>query len=667
MPSSSTRSRQPDDGLALAARSLRILAVDAVSRAGDTGHVGLPLGCAEIGAVLFGERLRFDPTTPDWPDRDRFVLSAGHGSMLLYGLLHLSGYAVTVDDLRSFRQLGSRTPGHPEHGLLPGVETTTGPLGQGLANAVGMALAERMLAARFGPELIDHRTWVLASDGDLMEGVSSEASSLAGHLGLGKLIVIYDDNEITIDGSTRLAFSENVPARFEAYGWETQQLDGHDPQALRAAFARACESEERPHLIACRTHIGAGSPVADTARAHGQLDRELTAQTRETLGWTLPPFEIPAAARAFFESNAARGAESRASWQKRLVRALADPGTAKLWAETFERELPPDLDALFPSFEGDGPLATRQASKRIINALADAVPSLIGGSADLTGSNGTEIVEGATVERGKFDGRNIHFGVREHAMAGIANGMALHGGIRPFIGTFLVFSDYMRPAVRLASLMRQPVTFVFTHDSILLGEDGPTHQPIEQLSSLRAIPGLRVWRPADARETVAAWRSSLLRDDGPTALVLTRQAVPVLTPAGVEEDARRGGYQLGVETAGGSGPELVLVGSGSEIAPLLEAQAQLSEEGQPVRVVSVPCLEIFLAQDAAYRDRVLPPEAPRLVVEAGVRTGMSPLLRLGDRFHGMDRFGASATGHALAREFGFTGGQIADLARAMLE
>ncbi|MFQ5696693.1 MAG: transketolase [Myxococcota bacterium] len=664
--SPSTRSPEANDTLPVAARSLRILAIDAVARAGHTGHVGLPLGCAEIGAVLFGEQLRHDPAAPEWPDRDRFVLSAGHGSMLLYGLLHLSGYPVTLDDLRSFRQLGSRTPGHPEHGALPGIETTTGPLGQGFANAVGMALAERMLAARFGPALVDHRTWVLASDGDLMEGVASEAASLAGHLGLGRLIVIYDDNGITIDGPTRLTFTESVPARFEAYGWETQRVDGHDPRALRAAYARACESDERPHLIACRTHIGAGSPVADSARAHGQLDSELTERTREALGWTRPPFEVPAEARAFFQPNAARGAELRASWDERLERALADPGTARLWAQTFGRELPRDLDEQLPHFEREEPLATRQASRRVINALSEAIPSLVGGSADLTSSNGTQIGDDATLERGKFDGRNIHFGVREHAMAAIANGLMLHGGVRPFIGTFLVFSDYMRPAVRLAALMRQPVTFVFTHDSIFVGEDGPTHQPVEQVASLRAIPGLEVWRPADARETLTAWRSSLLRDSGPTALVLTRQAVPVLGAERVEIDARRGGYVLAPERDATSGPDLVLVGSGSEVTPLLEAQVQLADEGHQVRVVSVPCLEIFLAQDPAYRDRVLPTPTPRLVVEAGVRMGMSPLLRPGDRFHGMDRFGASAPSGVLAREFGFTGGQIADLARSML-
>jgi transketolase len=649
---------------ALAAKTIRILAIDAVAQARHSGHVGLPLGCAELGVVLFSEFLRHDPRAPDWPDRDRFVLSAGHGSMLLYALLHLSGYDVPIDEIRRFRQLGSITPGHPESRLTPGVETTTGPLGQGFANAVGMALAERLLAFRFGPELIDHRTYVLASDGDMMEGVASEAASLAGHLGLGRLIAFYDDNQVTIDGPTSLTFSEDVARRFEAYGWEVQGVDGHDAEAIRRAIRLAHETEDRPHLILSRTHIGYGSPVVDTRAAHGQLNDELTEQTRETLGWTLPPFEIPDEARAVFRAGAEQGASLRAEWEARKARAHEDPRVAELWRSMIERSLPADLEALLPDFRGAKPMATRQASGKILNAVADRIPALIGGSADLTPSNSTAL-EGATlVERAKFDGRYIHYGVREHAMAAIANGLALHSGIRPYVGTFLVFSDYMRPALRLAAMMRNPVTFVFTHDSIFVGEDGPTHQPVEHLAALRTIPNLAVWRPADARETTAAWRLALERDDGPTALLLTRQGVPVLEADGVETGAARGGYVLRPESEGS--PALVLVGSGSEVSPLLEAARRLEAEGRAVRVVSMPNLGLFQSQGADYRERVLPATARRLVVEATVALGASPLIRPGDRFHGMDRFGASAPYATLAEEFGFTAERIAEIARELL-
>ncbi len=636
---------------ALAATTVRILTVDAVRQA-QSGHIGLPLGCAELGVLLYGEILRHDPAAPAWPDRDRFVLSAGHGSMFLYALLHLSGYALSLDDIRRFRQLGSRTPGHPEHALTPGVETTTGPLGQGIGNAVGMALAERLLAARFGRELVDHRTYALVSDGDLMEGAASEACSLAGHLGLGRLIAFYDDNQVTIDGPAGLAFSEDVGRRFEAYGWEVQHADGHDVPALRAAILRAQQSDERPHLIVCRTLIGRGSPVAGTGSAHANIPDEAVEQTREALGWTLPPFEVPERARETFRANAERGAELRRAWEARQRRALGEPATAALWRACFERELPGELGRLCPEFERGKPLATREASHRVLNALADAVPSLVGGSADLTGSNGTKLVRHAVIERGKFEGRNLHYGVREHGMASIASGMALHRGLRPYVGTFLVFSDYMRPAVRLAALMGLPVVYVFTHDSIFIGEDGPTHQPIEQLAALRAIPGLQVWRPADARETAAAWQVALRRDHGPTALVLTRHAVPVLEAEGVEQAAFRGGYTL-LDAAGGE-PELAMVATGSEVAPSLEAARALAGSGRRVRLVSLPCLEVFLAQDARYRDELLPEAVPRLLVEAGRSLGLAPLLRPGDAFHGMEEFGRSAPWKELARHFGFT-------------
>ena len=664
-PSQSAASAPSPQSAELAAKAVRVLTVDAVRQAG-IGHVGLPLGCAEIGVLLFSEILKHDPARPDWFDRDRFVLSAGHGSMLLYALLHLSGYDLPIDEIRRFRQLHSRTPGHPERGVTPGVETTTGPLGQGLGNAVGMALAERILAARFGAELVDHRTYVLASDGDLMEGVSHEVCSLAGHLGLGRLVVLYDDNGITIEGPTSLAFSEDVAHRFESYGWEVQRADGHSADAVRAALARAQKDEDRPHLIICRTHIGLGSPAVDSSEAHGSFkDADYTEQTRANLGWTLAPFEIPEAAREVFRPNLARGARLRGEWEERRTRVLADPGLSALWRAMVERELPADLARLLPRMRGEKPMATRQASGVLINALAKSIPSLIGGSADLAGSNNTAIAGEASIARGKFVGRNLHFGVREHGMAAIANGLALHGGIRPYVGTFLVFSDYMRPALRLAALMSQPVVFIFSHDSIFVGEDGPTHQPVEQIAALRAIPHLEVWRPGDARETVAAWEAALRRSDGPTALLLSRQSLPVLEPDGVEEQAQRGGWVV-VREAGAAPPELVIAATGSELAPALAAARALATEGRRVRVVSLPCLERFAAQDPAYRESVLPAAAPRVLVEAGVPLGLGSWLRATDGFVGMTGFGASAPYHALAAEFGLNAENISRVARELL-
>jgi transketolase len=653
------------ESAAFAATAVRVLAVDAV-RAAGIGHVGLPLGCADLGVLLFSEILKHDPTHPDWFDRDRFVLSAGHGSMLLYALLHLSGYDLPMAEIRRFRQLDSKTPGHPEHGVTPGVETTTGPLGQGLGNAVGMALAERLLAARFGSELVDHHTYALASDGDMMEGVASEACSLAGHLGLGKLVVLYDSNSVTIDGPTSLAFSEDVGRRFEAYGWDVQRIDGHSPAEARAALARARESEDRPHLIVCHTHIGFGSPAVDTSEAHGSFkDAEYTEQTRHNLGWTLPPFEMPERAREPFVANAARGARLRSEWEARRSEALADPGLAQLWRAMFGRALPSDLASLLPRLAGEKPMATRQASGRVINAIAEKLPSLIGGSADLAGSNNTTITAAASVARGKFVGRNLHFGVREHGMAAIANGLALHGGIRPYVATFLVFSDYMRGSVRLAALMGQPVVYVFTHDSIFVGEDGPTHQPVEQLAALRAIPNLAVWRPADARETVTAWNAALRRDTGPTALVLSRQSLPVFDVANVEENAARGGWVVMSEPAGAP-PELVFVATGAEVHAALEAARALTAEGRRIRVVSVPCIELFGAQDAGYRESILPRASKRLVCEAGVAQGVSALVRPEDRVLVMTGFGASAPFKDLARHFGFDGPGFTRAAREML-
>jgi transketolase len=647
----------------LAARTIRVLTVDAVRQA-SSGHVGLALGCAELGVVLFSEILKHDPRDPSWPDRDRFVLSGGHGSMLLYSLLHLSGYDLPIDEIRRFRQLGSSTPGHPEYGLTAGVETTTGPLGQGLGNAVGMALAERMVAARLGADLVDHRTWVLASDGDLMEGVGSEAASLAGHLGLGRLTVLYDDNGITIDGPTSLTFSEDVGRRFEAYGWEVQRVDGHDMGAVREALLRAKETEDRPHLVICRTHIGFGSPAVDTAGAHGTIGESATDQTRENLGWGSPPFELPEEAHEVFRGLAERGAEERRAWEGRRDRAVEDARVAELWRGLVERALPDDIAGHFPDFRGGEPVATRNASNQILNAIAPRVPALVGGSGDLSGSTGTVLKSEGVIERAKYDGRNLHFGVREHGMAAMANGMALHGGLRPYVGTFLVFSDYMRPSVRLAALMRQPVVFVFTHDSIFVGEDGPTHQPVEHVAALRAIPGLAVWRPADARETAAAWLHTLHRDDGPTALVLTRQNVRVLEGEGIERQAAHGGYVLVPEPEGA--PELVLVATGSEVELAVEAARRLGDEGRRVRAVSVPCLELFREQPESYRTEVLPPGVPRLAMEAGVEHGLACLLGDGDRFIGLDRFGASAPWKHLAEHFGFTPERVIEVAREML-
>lgn len=652
------------ESLALAARTIRVLTVDACDRAG-IGHAGLPLGCAELGSVLFGEVLKHDPGDPHWPDRDRFVLSAGHGSMLLYSLLHLSGYDLPEDQLREFRQLGSRTPGHPEVGVTAGVETTTGPLGQGFGNAVGMALAERILSARFGSELVDHRTYVLASDGDLMEGVASEAASLAGHLGLGRLIVFYDDNGITIDGPTSLCFSEDVPARFRAYDWNVQIVeDGHDPNALRAAIASAQTDEEKPHLIVCRTEIGRGSPVAGQAKAHGfGMGSDGAQATRTALDWELDPFEVPGAASTAFQPNAERGRSARSEWEKRKRKAHEDPRTAQLWSALYGRSLPDDLEARMPDFVGSDPMATRKASGLVLNALAESVPGLIGGSADLAGSNNTTLDGFDTIARGSFSGRNLFFGIREHAMGGVANGIALHGGLRPYVATFMVFSDYMRPPIRLASLMEQPVAFVFTHDSIFVGEDGPTHQPVEQLAALRAIPNLETWRPGDAREVAAAWTRALRREDGPVALALTRQNLPALDAEAIESRALRGGYEV-VAAAEGE-PDLVIVATGSEVQHAVAAARALNSEGRSVRAVSIPCLEVFLAQDAGYRESVLG-TAPRLVVEAGVALGLAQVIRPGDRFHGMDGFGASAPYQVLGEHFGFTTENVLGLARELL-
>jgi len=591
--------------------------------------------------------------------------------MLLYGLLHLAGYDLPLAELQAFRQWGSRTPGHPEHGLTPGVETTTGPLGQGIGNAVGMALAERWLAARFnrpGFPVADHHTYVIASDGDMMEGVSHEACALAGHLGLGKLIVLWDDNHISIDGPTSLAFSEDVVARFAAYGWQACRVDGHDPEAVAAALRAARAEATRPSLIACRTHIGYPSPNRqDSEKAHGEpLGVEEVRLTKERLGW--PPdadFHIPGEAPELLRQAAAVGAARRAEWASLLARyAKAHPELASAFEAALTGELPQGWDRDLPSFSSEKPLATRAASGAVIEALSARIPTLIGGSADLTPSNLTLPKGETSVTRDDFAGRYIRFGVREHGMGAILNGIALHGGLRPYGGTFLIFSDYMRPSIRLAALMELPVVYVFTHDSIGLGEDGPTHQPIDQLAGLRAIPNLHVIRPADAAETAVAWRLALERRSGPTALVLTRQALPVLdrgryTPA---EGASRGAYVL----ADAEDPQCLLVATGSEVAIALEAAGRLSADGLRVRVVSMPCCELFEAQPAAYRESVLPARIRcRVAVEAGATLGWGTYVGLDGAVVGLDRFGASAPCATLYRELGLTAEAVVEAVRGV--
>lgn len=656
-----------DDTDRLGANTLRMLAADAVQQA-NSGHPGLPLGVADVAYVLWTRFLRHNPADSTWPNRDRFVLSAGHGSMLLYGLLHLTGYPLPLEELKRFRQWGSHTPGHPEYDRARGVETTTGPLGQGLGNGVGMAIAERWLAARFnrpGFPVVDHFTYVLASDGDLMEGVSHEVASLAGHLGLGKLIVLYDDNAVSIDGPTSLTLSDDAVGRFQAYGWHTQRVDGHDMAAVEEAIRAAQTETGRPSLIACRTHIGYGSPRQDMAKAHGEpLGEEDLRRTKENLGWPLAPrFYIPEAVLPRFRQALAQGAARQGEWSDLSQRYQATyPDLAALWNLMYNGELPPGWDATLPAFAPDTPLATRAASGQVLEAIISRLPMLLGGSADLTPSNNARPKGVEHLRRDDFGGRYIHFGVREHGMGAILNGLALHGGVRPYGGTFLVFSDYMRPSIRLAAMMGLPVIYIFTHDSIGLGEDGPTHQPVEHLTALRAIPGLVVIRPADAHEAVTAWRVALERRDGPTALILTRQAVPVLTPA--TDGLAHGAYVLA--EAEGPPPAVVLIASGSEVSLALAARQKLAEEGIAARVVSLPSWELFDAQPADCRRAVLPPGIPRLAIEAGVTLAWAHYVGEGGARIGLDRFGASAPYKTLFEQFDFTVENVVEQARALI-
>ena len=644
--------------------------MDAVEAA-KSGHPGLPMGAADVATVLFTRFLKFDAADPSWPDRDRFVLSAGHGSMMLYALLHLLGYeAMTIEEVKRFRQMGSITAGHPEHGHVPGVETTTGPLGQGLANAVGMAIAERHLAAEFGADVVDHRTYVIASDGDLMEGISQEAIALAGHLRLARLIVLFDDNGISIDGPLSLSDSVDQVKRFEACGWHACRVDGHDPEAIAAAIAKA-QSSDRPSLIACRTVIGFGAPSkAGSEKAHGSpLGADEIKGAREKLGWTSPPFEVPADIGAAWRAAGARARTTRLSWEQRLASVEPDRRAE------FERRLAGDLptEALAAAVRGvkeklaaaPKEIATRVASEHALEALTAAVPEMVGGSADLTGSNNTRPKGMAVFTAANPAGRFIHYGVREHGMASAMNGMALHGGIIPYSGTFLVFSDYARPAIRLAALMGQRVIHVLTHDSIGLGEDGPTHQPVEHLAALRAIPNLLVFRPCDAVETLECWQLALEARTSPSALALTRQNLPQLrTGVAAENRCAAGAYEL--LPAEGGAAQVSLFASGSEVAIAAEARKLLAARGVAARVVSVPCFELFLAAPAAQRAAVVGMAPVRIGIEAAIRQGWDAIIGADGLFVGMSGFGASAPYKDLYRHFGIIPERVVEAALTKL-
>lgn len=645
-----------------AINAIRFLAADAVQKA-KSGHPGLPMGAAAMAYTLWTRHLRFNPRNPAWAGRDRFILSGGHGSALLYALLYLTGYDLPLEQLMNFRQWGSLTPGHPEYGLTPGVEVTTGPLGQGFANGVGMAIAVTHLAAEFnrsGFEVINHYIYGIVTDGDLMEGISSEAASLAGHLGLGKIIYLYDDNHISIDGSTDLAFTEDRLARFEAYGWHVQKVvDGNDTSAVDQAII-AAKQDSRPSLIACRTHIGYGLPTRqDTAKAHGEAPgQEELDGAKRNLGWPLEPnFYVPDDVLAFYRKAVEHGGKLEQSWNQQLENYRAEfPHLALELERCLKGELPKDWQSDLPVFPADAKgMATRAASGRVINAMAPRLPELIGGSADLTPSNDTWIKGSSDFQRKTPEGRNFHFGVREHAMGGEINGMAVHGGVIPFGGTFLVFSDYMRPAIRLSALSHYPSIWVYTHDSIGLGEDGPTHQPVEHLASLRATPNLVVIRPADANEVTEAWKLAITRRNGPTALILTRQAVPVLdrTIYAPSAGLQKGAYILC--DLGGVEPELILMASGSEVSLIVEAGKQLADEGVCVRLVSFPSWEIFADQDEVYQKEVFPPHIKnRLSVEAGVAQGWERWVGESGDSISVERFGASAPYKTIFEHYGLT-------------
>jgi transketolase len=673
----------------LCINTIRTLALDAIQRA-NSGHPGAVLGFAPAAYVLWTKFLKHNPKNPDWPDRDRFVLSAGHASMLLYALLYLTGYDLSLEDLRNFRQWGSRTPGHPERRLTPGVEVTTGPLGQGFGNGVGMAIAERHLAAVFnrpGYEIVDHYVYAMVSDGDLMEGVAAEAASLAGHLRLGKLVYLYDCNRVTLSESTDLSFTEEVAKRFEAYGWHVQDVpDGNDLEAIEASIRAAREERDRPSLILVHTRIGYGSPKEGSYEVHGTpLGEEGVRATKRNLGWPYEePFTVPEEALQHFRKAVERGERWETEWRRTFEAwAEAYPDLAALWRRAHRHELPEGWDRELPAFPGGELIATRAASGRVLNAIAPRVPWLVGGSADLNPSTNTamrglgdfqspahriEDPQGSSGGPVDYRGRNLHFGVREHAMGAIANGLAAHGGVRPFAATFLVFSDYMRPPIRLAALSELPVIYVFTHDSVFVGEDGPTHQPVEHLPSLRAIPNLLVIRPADANETVEAWRVALEHTAGPVALVLTRQPVPTLDRAryAPASGLRRGGYVLA--DSGEGPPELILLASGSEVALCVEVYERLVRRGVRARVVSLPCWELFDIQPREYREAVLPPHVERrIAVEAASPLGWERYVGCRGRVVALDRFGASAPYPVIAEQLGFTPNRLERLSLELLE
>ena len=649
------------------ANALRFLAVDAVQKA-KSGHPGMPMGMADVATVLFTRFLNFNASDPAWPDRDRFILSAGHGSMLLYALLHLTGYEdFSLEELKNFRQLGSRTAGHPEYGHGAGIETTTGPLGQGIANAVGMALAERMLADRFGSDLVDHNTYVIAGDGCLMEGISHEAASFAGRLGLGKLIVLFDDNGISIDGSTDLAVNDDQLMRFGACGWDVSFCDGHDPDAIAQAINGAHETQDKPSLIACKTIIGFGSPnKAGTAASHGAPlgDDEITA-TREALNWPYSSFEIPEAVSSAWRRVGAMKSAKMEAWRKRLH----DSGRKAEFERLISGTLPKDWQVSLQDFKRKHSaektkVATRKASQETLDVLAEVIPELAGGSADLTGSNLTKAKSQKPVTPGDFSGSYIYYGVREHGMAAAMNGIALHGGFVPYGGTFLIFTDYCRPAIRLSALMQQRVIYVMTHDSIGLGEDGPTHQPVEHLASLRAIPNLNVYRPCDVVETAECWAASLETSSTPSVLSLSRQGLPCLRTEHTDENlSSKGGYVLAEAEAK---RDVTLIASGSEVEIAMEARDQLKAEGISAAVVSMPCLDKFEEQSQDYRDQVTQPDAPVVVVEAAIEQSWGKYLGRNGKFVGMSTFGASAPANELYQHFGITTQNVVNAAKKII-
>ena len=647
------------------ANAIRALAMDAVEKAAS-GHPGMPMGMADVATVLFTRFLKFDAAHPDWPDRDRFVLSAGHGSMLLYALLYLTGYPeMEIGEIERFRQLGARTAGHPEYGHAPGIETTTGPLGQGIGNAVGMALAERLLNQRYGDDIVNHYTYCIAGDGCLMEGISQEAISLAGHLKLGRLIVLFDDNQISIDGPTDLAVSDNQLERFRASGWHVAAVDGHDPEAVALAIENARGVTDRPSLIACRTIIGYGAPKkAGTASTHGSpLGDEEIAGTREKLGWAHPPFEVPAQILSTWRAAGAKHRQAYERWTEAAGRL--DAASRDHLVEPIDAKVANDIVRAIASVKTDfaaegAKLATRQSSQKVLERLVPVVPGLIGGSADLTGSVGTLTKQHGIVKPGDFGGNYIHYGVREHAMAAAMNGLALHGGIVPYGGTFLVFSDYCRPSIRLSALMGQRVVYVMTHDSIGLGEDGPTHQPVEQLAALRAIPNLHVMRPADSVECAECWELALLAKDRPAIMALTRQGLPLLRTTPTEENLSAKGAYVLIEPDGGR--DVTLLATGSEVSLAVDAAKLLQGDGIKAAIVSMPCWELFDAQDEAYRQTVLG-AAPRVGVEAAIEFGWQKWLGQDGTFVGMRGFGASAPAQELYKHFGITPEAVAAAAR----